>query len=108
MAAFVEIFIEQGANLSSTVTVTDPFGYTVNLSTYSAASQIRKSYTSSTAYNFTVGLGNNGVITLSMNAATSSTITAGRYLYDLEVQDANSVRSRLVEGIVSVTPEITR
>ncbi len=108
MAEKVNIVMDQGTTFNTSFTFSDNNDTPIDFSSYSANSQIRKSYTSSTAYNFTVGLGNNGVITLSMNSATSSTITAGRYLYDLEVQDANSVRSRLVEGIVSVTPEITR
>jgi hypothetical protein len=45
---------------------------------------------------------------LGMSANTTSAITAGRYLYDLEVTDSTGVKSRLVEGIVTVTPEITR
>jgi hypothetical protein len=43
-----------------------------------------------------------------MNAANTSSITAGRYVYDLEVTDTNNVISRLVEGIVTVTPQVTR
>jgi hypothetical protein len=43
-----------------------------------------------------------------MNSATTSSITAGRYLYDVEVIDVNLVTSRIVEGIVTVTPQITR
>lgn len=108
MAAKVNIVLDQGTTFNTSFSFSDDNDEPIDFSSYTANSQIRKSYTSSTAYTFTVGLGNNGIITLSMNAATSSTITAGRYLYDLEVQDTNGVRSRLVEGIVTVTPEITR
>lgn len=108
MAAKVNIVLDQGTTFNTSFSFSNDDDVSIDFSSYTANSQIRKSYTSSTAYTFTVGLGNNGIITLSMNAATSSTITAGRYLYDLEVQDANGVRSRLVEGIVTVTPEITR
>lgn len=69
---------------------------------------MRKSYSSSTSFAFTVSLGNSGIISIGMNAATTSSITAGRYLYDLEVTDQNGVVSRLVEGIVTVTPQVTR
>jgi hypothetical protein len=63
---------------------------------------------SSTSYAFTVGLTSIGVVSLSMSANTTSSIPAGRYLYDLEVQDQNGVVSRLVEGIVTVSPEVTK
>ena len=100
--------MDQGATFNTTYTFFDQSNSAIDFTTYTAASQMRKSYTSSTAYPFTVSLANNGVITLSMSANATSAIVAGRYLYDLEVQDANGVKSRLVEGIVTVTPEITR
>lgn len=108
MASRVNIIIDQGTSFVTKFNFTDDNDDPIDFTTYTANSQIRKSYTSSTAYNFTVGLSNNGVVTLSMSSNTTSTITAGRYLYDLEVQDSTGIRSRLVEGIVTVTPEITR
>ena len=108
MAAHVNIVIDQGTTFNTTYSFTDDNDEPIDFSTFSANSQMRKSYSSNTAYTFTVSLSNNGIITLSMNAATTSTITAGRYMYDLEVQDVNGTRSRLVEGMVTVTPEITR
>ncbi len=108
MAQKVNIVIDQGTTFSTSYTFTDDNDDPINFSTYTGASQMRKSYSSTTAHEFTVGLTSNGVITLGMSANTTSAITAGRYLYDLEVTDISGVRSRLVEGIVTVTPEITR
>ena len=66
MAAFTEINVEQYATFSTTVNVEDSQGSAVNLSGYSAASQIRKSYYSSTANNFSAIITGtaNGEITL--------------------------------------------
>ena len=108
MAQKVNIDIDQGTTFNTDYTFTDENDTPIDFSTYQGRSQMRKTYTSSTSYAFTVGLGNTGIISLSMNAATTSSITAGRYLYDLEVVDSSNVVSRLVEGIVTVTPEITR
>jgi hypothetical protein len=33
---------------------------------------------------------------------------AGRYVYDVELIDSFSLKSRLVEGIITITPEVTR
>ena len=49
-----------------------------------------------------------GQVTLSMNSATTATITPGRYVYDCELTSSANVVSRLVEGIVTVTPQVTR
>ena len=111
MAAYLEITIEQGANLTSTVTVSDTQGDAVNLSTYSASAQIRKSYYSSSANTLTATItGNaNGQITLSMTAANTAALTPGRYVYDLIITNSvdNSV-TRVVEGTAVVLPSVTR
>ena len=111
MAAYSEITIEQGANLSSTITVTDTQGDAVNLTTYSASSQLRKSYYSSSANTLTATItGNaNGQITLSMTAANTSNLTPGRYVFDLIITNStdNSV-TRVIEGTAIVLPSVTR
>jgi hypothetical protein len=43
-----------------------------------------------------------------MNAVTSANVTPGRYVYDCELTSSSNVVSRLVEGIVTVTPQVTR
>ena len=75
----------------------------------SAAAQLRKTYTSSTATAFGCSLANNtGSLTLTMNNATTSALSAGRYVYDVELTDASSIKSRILEGMVTITPEVTR
>ena len=111
MAAYLEITIEQGANLTSTVTVSDTQGDAVNLSTYSASAQIRKSYYSSSANTLTATItGNaNGQITLSMTAANSAALTPGRYVYDLIITNSvDNAVTRVVEGTAVVLPSVTR
>ena len=111
MAAYVELTIEQGANLVSNVSVNDNQGDAVNLTTYSASSQLRKSYYSSSANTMLATItGNaNGEITLSMTAANTANLTPGRYVYDLTIRNSvdNSV-TRVVEGTAVVLPSVTR
>jgi len=110
LAAYTELNIEQHATFSTTVNVEDAAGVAVNLSGYSAASQIRKSYYSSTANNFTATItGNaNGEITLSMTAANTALLTPGRYLYDLVITSPSTIKTRVVEGIVNVLGGVTQ
>jgi hypothetical protein len=50
-----------------------------------------------------------GEITLVLDGHDSSDIPPGRYLYDVEIVDAlNNVKVRVIEGLVILTPEITR
>tara|TARA_R110000772_G_scaffold7228_4_gene24747 strand:+ start:18512 stop:18847 length:336 start_codon:yes stop_codon:yes gene_type:complete len=111
MAAKANIVIDQGADFSTTITVTDDAGDAVALTGYTSSGQIRKHYTSNTSYAFTMSFGvdrTDGQITLSMGRALTSTIEAGRYVYDVEITSAANTRSRLVEGIATITPEVTR
>jgi hypothetical protein len=108
MAIKANITIDQGADFSTEISVTDDNGDPVNLTGYSAAAQLRKHYTSSTFTAFVANVNVSGTVTLTMNAATSSNVTAGRYVYDCELTSSGNVVSRLVEGIVTVTPQVTR
>jgi len=108
MAYKVNLVIDQGTTFNTTFTILDSFDVPVDFTNYVGSAQMRKSYTSSYAHAFTVDLSSAGVVTLSMSANTTNGITAGRYVYDVEVQDQAGTRSRIVEGIVTVTPQVTR
>lgn len=110
MAAYSELVIEQGATFSSNVTVQDVAGDAINLSSYSAESQMRKSYYASSyiVIDATVSNPANGVITLGMTAANTANVTPGRYVYDLKITAEDSTVTRVVEGIVTVLPSVTR
>lgn len=110
MAAYSEITIEQGATFSTTVNVADAYDNAINLSGYTASSMMRKSYYSNTAYIFDAVITgvDNGEITLSMSSANTSTLSPGRYVYDLIIDDGVGTITRVVEGIATVLPAVTR
>ncbi len=102
--------VEQYASFSTTVNVEDSNGDAINLSGYTAASQIRKSYYSSIANSFTTTITGiaNGEITLAMTAANTALLTPGRSLFDLVITAPNGTKTRVVEGIVTITPGVTQ
>ena len=110
MAAYSEITLEQGATFSTTVNVEDTQGAAINLAGYSTLSQIRKSYYSTTANTFTTTVTSNanGEITISMTAANTANLSAGRYVYDLLITSPNTTKTRVVEGIVIVLPQVSK
>lgn len=111
MAAKANLVIEQGTDFSTTLTVQDTNGNATDLTGYTAAGQIRKHYTSNSAINFTISFSSprsDGTITISLGRTTTSNMEHGRYVYDVEITSGSDVRSRLVEGIVTITPEVTR
>lgn len=109
MATKANLYIDQGATYSTIITLTDSNGDPVDLTEYTGAAQMRKTYTSSTSVAFGVALGGaNGTITLSLSANTTANIAAGRYVYDVELTDTGHAISRVFEGIVTVNPNVTR
>lgn len=109
MATKSNLVIDQGSTYSVVLDLTDENGDVINLSGYVANSQIRKWYTSSTpAATFTTSINaSSGELELSLTANQTSNLVAGRYVYDVEL-DNNGVISRIVEGIVTVTPQVTK
>jgi hypothetical protein len=110
MAGFAELTLEQGASFTTTVTVNGSDGSPTNLLNYTAAAQMRKSYYSTTANNFTVTVSNAaaGELTMVMTAANTANLTPGRAVYDLLITSPTGVKTRVVEGIVTILPAVTR
>ena len=110
MASISNIFIDQGATFTTTVTVTDANGDAVNLSGYSVAAQIRKTYLSSTATAFTATISNasSGEITISLSPTQTTALEAGRFVYDVLITASGGTKTRVVEGQVTVNPSVTR
>ncbi len=109
MAIKANLVVDQGSTFVTTLNLTDVNDIPLDLTLYTGSSQIRKHYTSSNSVSFTVATGGNtGVITLSLTANATSNLSAGRYMYDVEIADSSNSITRVVEGIVTVTPNITR
>jgi hypothetical protein len=110
MATITNLVIDQGTTFSSIITLTNQDGTAMNLTGYTVASQFRKSYQSSTFTNFTASIydATAGKVRLQLTPSASSDVKAGRYLYDIELTSPTSEKSRALEGLVIITPEITR
>ena len=110
MATKANLVIDQGTDYSTVVNVTDDDDNPINLTGYTGRGQIRKHYTSSNAVSFSVSVSNAelGQLTLALTATQTSNMAASRYVYDVEVVSSANIVSRIIEGIVTITPEVTR
>ena len=108
MATTANLVIDQGTTFTTTINLTNDDGTEKDLTGYTVSSQIRKSYYTNTYTAFTtVKADLAGEITLSLTATQTSALKAGRYVYDLEIASSEET-VRVIEGIVTVTPEVTR
>ena len=111
MAAGVyNIIVEQGSSFAQKITVkTD--GTPKNLTGYSARAQIRPTRTSATltaTFSCTVNPPS-GEVLMNLSPDQTTGIAPGRYFYDLELYTSgDTVVSRILQGEVTVSPEVTR
>lgn len=108
MADKLNLLVDQGSTYSINLEVKDANNNLVNLTGYSGAGQIRKQYTSNTAVPFTVSVYSNGTVTASLTANQTGSLVSDRYVYDIELTNSISEVTRIVEGVITVTPQVTR
>ncbi len=103
------LILDQYCDFSATITLTDVNGVPINLTGYTAAASMKKSYYSSTTFPFTVEFFDRtrGIIKLKMTSAQTSLLQAGRYVYDVVITDTLLKKMRVAEGIVTVTEGVT-
>ena len=113
-AGFYDIVADQGATFQRVLTWKDAQGSPINLTTYTARMQVRKSVSagealvSLTTSNGYITLGGAlGTITLNCPASELA-FDAGDWVYDLEVESAAGVVTRIVMGRFLMRGEVTR
>ena len=111
MAVYSNLTVDQGADFSIAIDVTDSSGTILNLTGYTAAGQIRKSYSSTTAVDFTISVrapATAGILDISLTNAQTNAMKPGRYVYDIEITSGAGIRDRVVEGQLEVMPGVTQ
>ena len=85
MAIYSNFTIDQGTTFSADIDVTDADGDILNLTGYTVAGQMRKSYNSTTFTAFSASISNatGGVVTIGLSATQTNALKAGRYVYCL-------------------------
>ena len=111
MASISNIFIDQGATFTTTLTVKDTSGNALNLTGFTAIAQIRKSPSSSTSVSFSVAFDadrTTGQLTISLTSTQTAALEAGRYNYDVLITASSGDKTRAVEGIANVNASVSR
>ena len=109
-AGTYNFILEQGATFNRILTLKEN-NAVMNLTGYSVASKMRSTHDSSTVvgtFTCTISNASGGIITMSMPASTTAAIEEAIYVYDIEITSPSSVVTRLMQGTVTVNPEVTR
>ena len=111
MATISNLFIDQDADFSTTVTINDSANAALDLTGYTATAMLRKSYKSSSSTAFTIAFVDprtSGQITLTLTDVQTAALSEGRYVYDLVITESGGDKTRVVEGIATIKPSVTR
>lgn len=117
MSQYEDFTIDQGADQVLQLELVDKNGAKKNLTGYSAAAQIRKTYSSSDsdAVTFSSQIASpasDGILNLTLTNSQTNAMKAGRYVYDVEIsyQDSssNTIIERILEGQITLSPSVTR
>lgn len=110
-----DITVEQGATFPLEVVYKDSTGAIVDLSGYTARMQIRKKKSSTTTLSDSTTANGEIVITavagkvvVTIPATTTAGFEGRRAFYDLEIEDGSGFVTRLLEGDVCISKEVTK
>jgi hypothetical protein len=111
MAAVANLSIDQGATFTSDITVKDINGNVFDLTGYTAVAKLAKGYSSTrtrTTMSTTFATDRTtGVLTISLTANQTTALDAERYVYDVEITSGAGSVTRVLEGIITVRPEVS-
>ena len=114
MATITNFTIDQGSTFTTTIDLDNQAGGLFQLNSYSCRGKIRKSPRSQTYTVFSCSINENSpsqdTITISLSAAQTKKLVAGRYLYDVEIYSSNSPIEviRILEGQIEILASMTQ
>jgi hypothetical protein len=116
MPAFLELIMDQGTDFSRDIALSDDItGGNINVVNYTVKCNARKSYTSYSSntsqpdviFTTTILDGPNGVIRISQTSANTANYYPRRYWYDILTIGPTGLRTRVLEGTLTVTPSVS-
>lgn len=111
MAAYsINLLVEKNSDFSTDITIADEdTGSPLNLSGFTANAKIKRSYSASTSQNFNVEFVDRigGVIRLFLTSQQTSELSYKRYVYDVVIESPSNIKTRVVEGLIEVSPGVT-
>jgi hypothetical protein len=107
MARAFNIQIDQGTSYSEDLDMLDDSNAVINLTGYTVNAIAKRYYGYTNSWSFATQINAvAGIINLSLSAAASANIVAGRYVYNVVITDAANTVTRLLEGIVTINPQV--
>lgn len=108
MAIRANLSLDQGSDFYMSFNILDDNNLPIDISDYTAVSQMRQHFSSIGYYSFDVETTSSGELILTMGSEVTDTIKPGRYVYDVELTATDGKKSRVVQGIVFVSAQVSK
>ena len=108
MADNISLFVDQGSSFEVDFLVKDSSNTTIDVSTYTGTGKARKNFSSNSAISMSVSTYSNGIVRASLTYVQTNNMSyTDQYRYDINLlTPANSV-IRIVEGLITVRPQVS-
>jgi len=110
LAAVTNLVVYQGSDFQNTFFVTNDNGSQFDLTGFTGECLIKKHYSSSSSTTMQVNINppeNSGSVTIALTNSVTAAMTPGRYVYDVVLTDSSGIKSRVLEGILTVVEGVT-
>lgn len=109
MAQYEELYIDQGSTFQYVVTLANPAGGSFDLTSYTARAQLRRSYKSVSAVDFTISYPDRpgGKIQIYLTDEQTRALKLGNYVFDIIIESSTGEIYRVIEGIAFISPGVT-
>jgi len=111
MATYANLFVDQGSDFQTTITLEEPSGDVINVANINFDGQIRRTPGSDQAFDFEIikPEGEPGSITIRLSSSVTESMGSGRYVYDIFATDEGfGNKFKVLQGILEVIPQVTR
>jgi len=115
VATISNLTIDANADYSSTVTISSVSAAGVesayDLTGYTVTASIRKTFASTTATAFGITIDpdpTTGKVTIDLTDVQAGSLDRGRYVWDMIVTSSGGLITRVVQGLATVNPSVTR
>ena len=108
MADQIPLLIDQGATFEVDFLVTNANGTVIDVSTYSGTGKARKFITSNTSITMQVNTFSNGIVRAMLTSLqTNNMVYTDTYLYDIKLLTPSNTVIRIVEGTITINPQVS-
>jgi len=110
MVNYTDLQVDQGADFSKSMRMTNADGTPINVASYVFAGQLKYSFfTANASANLVITKtdATNGNISIILDRANTANLRAGQYVYDVTSIDSSNNKTRILQGNFNLNPGVT-